>query len=147
MATKKLLIKKKNKNQYKDFSSNVSIYSFYGCFRTYAVKVYPQQTPKNLGASSFAVMLDPFWYIPLNDKSRPQSMYHLCLFIVVYLGAFLLNNVSPLRKKIMHVAGINCFYVNSYNCLISYLITEVLELQYKHFLVMGHRFQYRMKIP
>ncbi|WJZ86577.1 hypothetical protein VitviT2T_006020 [Vitis vinifera] len=61
MATKKLLIKKKNKNQYKDFSSNVSIYSFYGCFRTYAVKVYPQQTPKNLGASSFAVMLDPFW--------------------------------------------------------------------------------------
>ena len=95
MATKKLLIKKKNKNQYKDFSSNVSIYSFYGCFRTYAVKVYPQQTPKNLGASSFAVMLDPFWYIMLNDKSKPQSMYRLCLFIVVYLGVFLLNNVSP----------------------------------------------------
>ena len=40
----------------------------------------------------------------------------------------------------MHVAGINCFYVNSYNCLISYLIIKVLELQYKHFLVMGHRF-------
>lgn len=95
MATKNLLMKKKKKNQYKDFSSNVSIYSFYGCFCSYAVKVYLQQTPKNLGASSFAVMLDPFWYILLNDKSVPQSMYRLCLFIVVCLGAFLLNNVSP----------------------------------------------------